>query len=244
MNYKKCAVCKIKSAAELIGSTIVRASLSLREFADEIRDDVRSVLERDPAAKNGVEVVLLYSGVHALVAYRVAHKLYLSRHYFSARAVSQLARKLTGIEIHPGATIGKSLFIDHGMGVVIGETAEIGDNCTIYQGVTLGGTGKDVGKRHPTLGNNVMVGAGAKVLGPVKLGDNTKIAAGAVVLNDTPESSTAVGIPAKIVRRKGEKVSNTPDLDQIHIPDPVQRELDSLRETVETLKKEITELKK
>ncbi len=244
MNYKKCAVCKIKSAAELIGSTIVRASLSLREFADEIRDDVRSVLERDPAAKNGVEVVLLYSGVHALVAYRVAHKLYLSRHYFSARAVSQLARKLTGIEIHPGATIGKSLFIDHGMGVVIGETAEIGDNCTIYQGVTLGGTGKDVGKRHPTLGNNVMVGAGAKVLGPVKLGDNTKIAAGAVVLNDTPESSTAVGIPAKIVRRKGEKVSNTPDLDQIHIPDPVQRELDSLRETVEALKKEITELKK
>ena len=244
MNYKKCAVCKIKSAAELIGSTIVRASLSLREFADEIRDDVRSVLERDPAAKNGVEVVLLYSGVHALVAYRVAHKLYLSRHYFSARAVSQLARKLTGIEIHPGATIGKSLFIDHGMGVVIGETAEIGDNCTIYQGVTLGGTGKDVGKRHPTLGNNVMVGAGAKVLGPVKLGDNTKIAAGAVVLNDTPESSTAVGIPAKIVRRKGEKVSNTPDLDQIHIPDPVQRELDSLRETVEAPKKEITELKK
>lgn len=244
MNYKKCAVCKIKSAAELIGSTIVRASLSLREFADEIRDDVRSVLERDPAAKNGVEVVLLYSGVHALVAYRVAHKLYLSRHYFSARAVSQLARKLTGIEIHPGATIGKSLFIDHGMGVVIGETAEIGDNCTIYQGVTLGGTGKDVGKRHPTLGNNVMVGAGAKVLGPVKLGDNTKIAAGAVVLNDTPESSTAVGIPAKIVRRKGEKVLNTPDLDQIHIPDPVQRELDSLRETVEALKKEITELKK
>ena len=244
MNYKKCAVCQIKSVIRQISSTVVRASLSLREFVDEIRDDVQSVLERDPAAKNGVEVVLLYSGVHALVAYRVAHKLYLSRHYFSARAVSQLARKLTGIEIHPGATIGKSLFIDHGMGVVIGETAEIGDNCTIYQGVTLGGTGKDVGKRHPTLGNNVMVGAGAKVLGPVNLGDNTKIAAGAVVLNDTPESSTAVGIPAKIVRRKGEKVSNTPDLDQIHIPDPVQRELDSLRETVETLKKEITELKK
>ena len=244
MNYKKCAVCQIKSVISQISSTVVRASLSLREFVDEIRDDVQSVLERDPAAKNGVEVVLLYSGVHALVAYRVAHKLYLSRHYFSARAVSQLARKLTGIEIHPGATIGKSLFIDHGMGVVIGETAEIGDNCTIYQGVTLGGTGKDVGKRHPTLGNNVMVGAGAKVLGPVNLGDNTKIAAGAVVLNDTPESSTAVGIPAKIVRRKGEKVSNTPDLDQIHIPDPVQRELDSLRETVETLKKEITELKK
>ena len=243
-NYKKCAVCQIKSAIRQLSSTVVRASLSLREFVDEIRDDVQSVLERDPAAKNGVEVVLLYSGVHALVAYRVAHKLYLSRHYFSARAVSQLARKLTGIEIHPGATIGKSLFIDHGMGVVIGETAEIGDNCTIYQGVTLGGTGKDVGKRHPTLGNNVMVGAGAKVLGPVKLGDNTKIAAGAVVLNDTPESSTAVGIPAKIVRRKGEKVSDANDLDQIHIPDPVQRELDLLRETVESLKKEITELKK
>ena len=244
MNYKKCAVCQIKSVIRQISSTVVRASLSLREFVDEIRDDVQSVLERDPAAKNGVEVVLLYSGVHALVAYRVAHKLYLSRHYFSARAVSQAAKMITGIESHPGATIGKGLMIDHGTGVVIGETAEIGDNCTIYQGVTLGGTGKDVGKRHPTLGNNVMVGAGAKVLGPVNLGDNTKIAAGAVVLNDTPESSTAVGIPAKIVRRKGEKVSNTPDLDQIHIPDPVQRELDSLRETVETLKKEITELKK
>ncbi len=235
---------RLYATADKLTDALIGLPGSLRNFKAQIKDDVASVLERDPAAKNGIEVLLLYSGVHALIAYRVSHKLYLSRHYFSARAVSQLARKLTGIEIHPGATIGKSLFIDHGMGVVIGETAEIGDNCTIYQGVTLGGTGKDIGKRHPTLGNNVMVGAGAKVLGPVKLGDNTKIAAGAVVLNDTPESSTAVGIPAKIVRRGGEKVTDANDLDQIHIPDPVQRELDALRETVETLKKEITELKK
>ena len=240
-NYKKCAVCQIKSAIRQLSSTVVRASLSLREFVDEIRDDVQSVLERDPAAKNGVEVVLLYSGVHALVAYRVAHKLYLSRHYFSARAVSQLARKLTGIEIHPGATIGKSLFIDHGMGVVIGETAEIGDNCTIYQGVTLGGTGKDVGKRHPTLGNNVMVGAGAKVLGPFKIGDNTKIAANAVVLEEIPDNCTAVGIPAKIVKREGVRID---DLDQIHIPDPVAQEITRLEARLEELGEQLDALKR
>ncbi len=239
MNFKKCASCKNKCSAGKLVCALSRLPASCRSFADEIRDDVASVLERDPAAKSGVEVLLLYSGVHALIAYRVSHKLYLSRHYLSARAVSQLARRVTGIEIHPGATIGKGLFIDHGMGVVVGETAEIGDHCTIYQGVTLGGTGKDVGKRHPTLGNNVMIGAGAKVLGPVKLDDNVKIAAGAVVLRDIPENSTAVGIPAKVVRRKGEKVSDANDLDQIHIPDPVQRELDLLRERVETLESEI-----
>ena len=189
---------------------------------DEIATDIAAVRQRDPAARSDLEILLLYSGVHAILAYRVAHKLYLSGHYFAARAVSQWARHKTGIEIHPGATIGKGLFIDHGMGVVIGETTEIGDNCTLYQGVTLGGTGKDVGKRHPTLGNNVLVGAGAKVLGPFKIEDNSKIAANAVVLKEVPENSTAVGIPARVVRRGGRKPD---DLDQVHIPDPVAQEL-------------------
>ena len=189
---------------------------------NEIATDIAAVRSRDPAARSDLEILLLYSGVHAILAYRVAHKLYLSKHYFAARAVSQWARHKTGIEIHPGATIGKGLFIDHGMGVVIGETTEIGDNCTLYQGVTLGGTGKDVGKRHPTLGNNVLVGAGAKVLGPFKIEDNSKIAANAVVLKEVPENSTAVGIPARVVRRGGRRPD---DLDQVHIPDPVAQEL-------------------
>ena len=189
---------------------------------EEIATDIAAVRQRDPAARSDLEILLLYSGVHAILAYRVAHKLYLSKHYFAARAFSQWARHKTGIEIHPGATIGKGLFIDHGMGVVIGETTEIGDNCTLYQGVTLGGTGKDVGKRHPTLGNNVLVGAGAKVLGPFTIADNSKIAANAVVLEEVPENSTAVGIPARVVRRHGRKVD---DLDQVHIPDPVAQEL-------------------
>ncbi len=195
----------------------------------EIADDIAAVRERDPAAKSDLEVLLLYSGVHAILAYRVAHRLYLSEHYFAARAISQWARHKTGIEIHPGATIGKGFFIDHGMGVVIGETTEIGDNCTIYQGVTLGGTGKDVGKRHPTLGNNVLVGAGAKVLGPFTIADNVKIAANAVVLKEIPENSTAVGIPARVVRRQGKKVSSpASDLDQVHIPDPIAQEISRL----------------
>ena len=189
---------------------------------EEIATDIEAVRQRDPAARSDLEILLLYSGVHAILAYRVAHKLYLSKRYFAARAISQWARHKTGIEIHPGATIGKGLFIDHGMGVVIGETTEIGDNCTLYQGVTLGGTGKDVGKRHPTLGNNVLVGAGAKVLGPFKIEDNSKIAANAVVLKEVPENSTAVGIPARVVRRGGRKPD---DLDQVHIPDPVAQEL-------------------
>ena len=194
----------------------------------EVRETVQTVKDRDPAARSTVEILLLYSGVHAVMAHRVAHKLYLGKHYFSARAISQIARHCTGIEIHPAATIGKRFFIDHGMGVVIGETTEIGDDCTIYQGVTLGGTGKDVGKRHPTLGNNVMVGAGAKVLGPVLIGSNSKIASNAVVLHAVPENSTAVGIPAKVVKRDGKRVGQ--DLDQIHIPDPVAQELSRLEE--------------
>ena len=198
---------------------------------EEIASDIAAVRQRDPAARSDLEILLLYSGVHAILAYRVAHKLYLSKHYFAARAVSQWARHKTGIEIHPGATIGKGLFIDHGMGVVIGETTEIGDNCTLYQGVTLGGTGKDVGKRHPTLGNNVLVGAGAKVLGPFKIADNSKIAANAVVLEEVPENSTAVGIPARVVRRHGRRVD---DLDQVHIPDPVAQELSRIEKKLDT----------
>lgn len=212
-----------------------------KAIEDEVRSDIESVKQRDPAAKNGVEILLLYSGVHAIFAYRVAHKLYTGKCYFSARLVSQLARFFTGIEIHPGATIGKGLFIDHGAGVVIGETAEIGDNCTLYQGVTLGGTGKDVGKRHPTLGDNVMVGAGAKVLGPFKIGDNSKIASNAVVLEEIPADSTAVGIPARVVRRKGVKTDN---MDQVHIPDPVSQELCKLEHRIAMLEKARSEREK
>ena len=216
----------------------VSAARRLKDaVVEEIRTDVAAVRRRDPAAKSDLEVLLLYSGVHAILAYRVAHKLYLGKHYFSARLVSQLARTLTGVEIHPGATIGKGFFIDHGMGVVIGETAEIGDNCSIYQGVTLGGTGKDVGKRHPTLGDNVMVGAGAKVLGPFTVGNNSKIAAGAVVLTEIPENSTAVGVPAKVVRQHGRRVAD--DVDQIHIPDPVAQDLARLEARLDALAKEI-----
>lgn len=198
----------------------------------EIADDIAAVRERDPAAKSDLEILLLYSGVHAILAYRVAHKLYLSEHYLAARAISQWARHKTGIEIHPGATIGRRLFIDHGMGVVIGETTEIGDDCTLYQGVTLGGTGKDVGKRHPTLGNNVLVGAGAKVLGPFTIADNAKIAANAVVLKEVPENSTAVGIPARVVKQHGKKIVSTANLDQVHIPDPVAQELARLEKRI------------
>lgn len=213
-----------------------RLHSSIRE---ELRTDLEAVHRRDPAARSDAEILLLYSGVHAILAYRVAHKLYIAGHPLSARTVSQLARFLTGIEIHPGATIGKGLFIDHGMGVVIGETAEIGDNCTLYQGVTLGGTGKDTGKRHPTLGDNVLVGSGAKVLGPLTIADNCKIAAGAVVLTDIPANSTAVGIPARIVRRQGRRVD---DLDQVHIPDPVAQEIKKLKREINDLKKQVAAL--
>lgn len=204
---------------------------------NEFEETVQAVRERDPAARNTAEILLLYSGVHAIMAHRLAHHLHKNEHYFAARAISQTARHFTGIEIHPGATIGKNFFIDHGSGVVIGETTEIGDNCTVYQGVTLGGTGKDIGKRHPTLGNNVMVGSGAKVLGPLTVGDNSKIAANAVVLQPVPENSTAVGIPAKVVRRNGVRVVD--DLDQIHIPDPVAQQLSRMERAIAALSAEL-----
>ena len=225
---------RLFKGAEAISRPVSDAARAVR---DEIENDIRVIRDRDPAATSNLEVALLYSGLHALLAYRVSHQLYRKKHFFAARLVSQGARKMTGIEIHPGAKIGKGLFIDHGSGVVIGETTEIGDNCTIYQGVTLGGTGKHLGKRHPTLGDNVMVGAGAKVLGPVNVGSNTKIAAGAVVLKDIPDNSTAVGIPARIVRQNNQRVE--PDLDQVHIPDPVAVELNKLEARIAELEAQL-----
>ncbi|MBQ7383587.1 MAG: serine O-acetyltransferase [Clostridia bacterium] len=225
--------------SDKIKKKIKCAKSSLQKTMEEIKYDVKAIRERDPAARSNAEVVLLYSGFHALLAYRISHKLYENERYFEARAISQLARHCTGIEIHPGAKIGKGLVIDHGMGVVIGETTEIGDNCTIYQGVTLGGTGKDIGKRHPTLGNGVMVGAGAKVLGPFTIGDNTKVAANAVVLAEIPENCTAVGMPAKIVKREGQRVD---DLDQIHIPDPVAQQIKLLENKLGELEEQIKKL--
>ncbi len=204
----------------------------------KIKADIQSIRERDPAVKSDLEVFFLYPSFKAIRAYRRAHKFYLKKHYFIARAISQHALRKTGIEIHPGAKIGKNLFIDHGSGVVIGETAEIGDNCTIYQNVTLGGTGKETGKRHPTLGNNVMVGAGARVLGPFKVGDNSKIAANAVVLTEVPPNCTAVGVPARVVKCNGIRVNGS-DLDQIHFPDPVSQQICSLQGKIDTLQKEI-----
>ena len=232
---------KLKPYAQKASKQVKNMKKVVSETVSAVRSDIKATRERDPAARSDAEVALLYSGVHALAAYRVAHRLHKNGHFFAARAISQAARFVTGIEIHPGAKIGKGLVIDHGMGVVIGETAEIGDNCTIYQGVTLGGTGKDLGKRHPTLGNNVLVGAGAKVLGPFTIGDNTKIAANAVVLTEIPENCTAVGIPAKVVKKEGIRIEN--DLDQIHIPDPVAQEIRRLEEKLSALEEELRTLK-
>jgi len=198
----------------------------------------------DPAATSKLEVILTYAGFHALLFYRVAHWLWKKRVPFVPRALSQFARFITGIEIHPGAAIGSGMFIDHGMGVVIGETAEVGDNVTLFQGVTLGGTGKLRGKRHPTLGNHVVVGTGAKVLGPIKIGDYVKIGANAVVLQDVPDHSTVVGIPGRIVRIKDERVAEDALMDHVHIPDPIADRLIELQVQIDALKKELENLKK
>ena len=198
---------------------------------------------RDPAARSKLEIFMLYPGVHAIINHRIAHWLYLHHRFFLARCVSQWSRFWTGIEIHPGATIGRRLVIDHGMGIVIGETAEVGDDCLLYQGVTLGGTGKDKGKRHPTLGNNVLVGSGAKVLGPFKVGDNARIAAGAVVLREVPPNSTAVGVPAQVVRVAGKPVYYADDVDQIHMDNPVQEELNALTQRIQQLETELKQVK-
>ena len=207
---------------------------------DRLRADIRAVKERDPAARGTLEVLLLYSGLHAIMLHRPAYWLYNHKHFFLARWISQYAKFRTGVEIHPGAKIGTGVFIDHGTGIVIGETAEVGDGCTLYQGVTLGGTGKDTGKRHPTLGKNVTVGSGAKVLGPFTIGDNSKIAAGAVVLKEIPPNATAVGVPAQVVKLDGVRV--TPDLDQIHMPDPVGMEFTALQKQLEALTERVGRL--
>ena len=199
---------------------------------------------RDPAARSKLEIFLLYPGVHALINHRIAHWFYRHRLFFIARVVSQLSRHFTGIEIHPGAKIGRRLVIDHGMGIVIGETTEIGDDVLLYHGVTLGGTGKDQGKRHPTIGNNVMVACGAKVLGPFTVGDNSRIASNAVVLSEIPPDSTAVGVPARVVRIAGKKVDYASEVDQIHVTDPVSVELSALREQMTLLEKKLEELTK
>lgn len=206
---------------------------------DRLKEDLQCVKDRDPAARSNLEIMLLYPGYKAVRAYRRAHWFYNHKMYFLARAISQHAVKKTNIEIHPGAQIGRRFFIDHGTGVVIGETAIIGDDCTVYQGVTLGGTGKDHGKRHPTLGNNVLVGAGAKVLGPFTIGDNSNVAAGSVVLSAIPENSTAVGAPARVVKRNGKRVDK---LDHIHTPDPLSQELCLLKAKIDKLEKHIKEL--
>lgn len=205
---------------------------------DRLREDIKCVRERDPACHSAIEVMLLYPGYKAIRNHRKAHWFFKHGMFFIARAISQRTSKRTGIEIHPGAQIGRRFFIDHGTGIVIGETTIIGDDVTLYQGVTLGGTGKDTGKRHPTLGNNVLVGAGAKVLGPLTVGDNTNIAAGAVVLDNIPENSTAVGVPARVVRRNGKRVQ---DLDQIHIPDPISQEICKLQHQIDILNKKLEE---
>ena len=191
-------------------------------------EDARNIQRKDPAARSVLEVILLYPGFHILVYHRIAHWLYRHKRFFLARWVSQHGRRRTGIEIHPGATIGRCLFIDHGMGIVFGETCEIGDNCTIYHGVTLGGTGKDTGKRHPTLGNNVLIGAGTKVLGPVYIGDNARIGAGSVVLCNLPANCTAVGVPAEVVRINNKAVNPADDLDQQDLPDVVAQRIRDL----------------
>ncbi|MBQ2967088.1 MAG: serine O-acetyltransferase [Clostridia bacterium] len=206
----------------------------------QLKNDIRTIMDRDPAARSFWEVFFLYPGFKAIMRHRIAHKLYNSGHFFLAERYAKMTRKKYGIEIHPAAKIGNGVFIDHGMGIVIGETAVIGDNCTIYQGVTLGGTGKDKGKRHPTIGNNVLIGCGAKVLGPFTVGDNCKIAANAVVLQEVPPNCTCVGIPARIVRRNNEKVE-TNNFDHIHTPDPVSQELCKLLVRIEHLEKRLEE---
>lgn len=214
----------------------------------QLKKDIRAVMERDPAVKSKLEVILCYPGVHALFLYRIAHVLYEKRWFIAARLVSQFGRFLTGIEIHPGAKIGEGLFIDHGMGVVIGETAEIGDNVTLYQGVTLGGTGKEKGKRHPTIGSNVVVSSGAKVLGSFTVGDNVKIGAGSVVLKAVPSDSTVVGVPGRVVIQNGKKLSEgkkeKKEIDLRHdlLPDPVADAISRMQLNIERLEKRILEL--
>lgn len=209
-------------------------------FIQRIRGEIAVIRQRDPAIHSSMEV-FLYPSFKVMLHYRLAHKLYLKRHYFLARWISQRGVRKTGIEIHPGAQIGSGFFIDHGNGVIIGETTIIGDNVTLYQGVTLGGTGKEQGKRHPTIGNNVMISAGAKVLGSFKIGDNSKIGAGSVVLNEVPSGSTVVGVPGRVVKRMKQSLPQE-EMDQIHLPDPVKEDIANLRHVNNELTNRLLEL--
>lgn len=211
-------------------------------FIGRIKEEIRVIKERDPAIHSNMEV-FLYPSFKVMMHYRLANKLYRKKHYFWARLVSQRGARKTGIEIHPGAQIGNGFFIDHGNGVIIGETTIVGDNVTLYQGVTLGGTGKEQGKRHPTIGNNVMISAGAKVLGSFTIGDNSKIGAGSVVLEEVPPNSTVVGVPGRVVKRNNENLPQD-ELDQVHLPDPVKEELMNLRESNRLLEERIKELER
>ncbi|WP_198508559.1 serine O-acetyltransferase [Bacillus xiapuensis] len=207
-----------------------------------LKEDIDTIFEQDPAARSYMEVILTYSGLHAIWSHRLAHGFYKRKFYFLARLISQISRFFTGIEIHPGAKIGRRLFIDHGMGVVIGETCEIGNNVTLYQGVTLGGTGKEKGKRHPTVKDNALIATGAKVLGSITVGENSKIGAGSVVLKDVPPNSTVVGIPGKIVVRDGKKIKK--DLNHRDLPDPVADRIIEMEKEINHLKQELEEVRK
>ncbi|MEH7352467.1 serine O-acetyltransferase [Neobacillus drentensis] len=206
-----------------------------------LKEDVEVVFEQDPAARSYLEVILTYSGLHAIWAHRFAHALFNRKLFFLARIISQVSRFFTGIEIHPGAKIGRKFFIDHGMGVVIGETCEIGDNVTIYQGVTLGGTGKEKGKRHPTIKDNVLIATGAKVLGSITIGENSKIGGGSVVLKEVPPNSTVVGIPGRVVIQDGKRINK--DLNHCDLPDPIADRLKEMQVELHQLKQELDELK-
>ena len=219
-------------------SGAISPALGKEIMFSELKELIEAYKARDPAARSSMEIMLLYPGIKAVRAHRKAHWCYTHGHFFLARWISQRTRRRTGIEIHPGATIGKRLVIDHGMGIVIGETAEIGDDCLIYHGVTLGGTGKDHGKRHPTIGNNVLIGNGAKILGPFTVGDNSRIAANSVVLTEIPPNSTAVGVPARVVKRDGVKMNYVSEVDVVSVTDPIAAELAALRERIEQLEKE------
>ena len=207
-----------------------------------LKEDIDVIFEQDPAARSYIEVMLTYAGLHAIWAHRLAHFFFKKKLFFIARAISQVSRFFTGIEIHPGAVIGRRLFIDHGMGVVVGETCEIGNDVTLYQGVTLGGTGKERGKRHPTLADNVLVATGAKVLGSITVGENSKVGAGSVVLKDVPPNSTVVGLPGKVVIQYGVKVK-TRDLNHQNMPDPVMDKCDGMEMKIAALQREVEQLK-
>jgi serine O-acetyltransferase len=206
-----------------------------------LREDIEVVFEQDPSARTYLEVILTYSGLHAIWSHRIAHAFYKRRLYFIARTISQISRFFTGIEIHPGAKIGRRFFIDHGMGVVIGETCEIGDNVTVFQGVTLGGTGKEKGKRHPTIKDNVLISTGAKVLGSITIGENSKVGGGSVVLKEVPPNSTVVGIPGRVVIQDGKKIKR--DLNHCDLPDPIADRFKEMQDELDQMKKELTQLK-